>query len=148
VTATIVGEGPDRSAFEAAVTAHGLGGAVKFVGALPARAAFALGRLLVVPSRAESLPYIVLEAAAAGLPMIATRVGGIPEIFGADTGELVPPANAAALARAIEGSLRNPIEKRETTLRLRDRVRTAFSTDAMTNAVLAAYHEVLTSKHR
>ena len=101
VTATIVGEGPDRAAFEAAVTQRGLGDAVTFVGAMPARAAFALGRLLVVPSRAESLPYIVLEAAAAGLPMVATRVGGIPEIFGADAGELVPPADAAALARAI-----------------------------------------------
>jgi glycosyltransferase involved in cell wall biosynthesis len=145
VTATIVGEGPDRAAFEAAVTQRGLGDAVTFVGAMPARAAFALGHLLIVPSRAESLPYIVLEAAAAALPMVATRVGGVPEIFGADTGELVPPANAAALARAIQFSLQHPAEQRESALRLRNRVREAFSTDAMTDAVLAAYRETLTS---
>jgi glycosyltransferase involved in cell wall biosynthesis len=146
VTATIVGEGPDRSTFEAAATAHGLGDAVKFAGAMPARAAFALGRLLVVPSRAESLPYIVLEAAAAGLPMVATDVGGIPEIFGADAGELVPPADATALARAIGSALHDPAERREAALRLRARVREAFSTDAMTDAVLAAYHQALTSR--
>ena len=57
--------------------------------------------MLVVPSRAESLPYIVLEAAAAGLPIIATNVGGIPEIFGPDADELVPPGDPAALADAI-----------------------------------------------
>ena len=50
--------------------------------------AFALGRMLVVPSRAESLPYVVLEAGAAGLPIIATNVGGIPEIFGPDASYL------------------------------------------------------------
>ncbi len=116
-----------------------------FVGAMPARAAFTLGHLLVVPSRAESLPYIVLEAAAAGLPMVATRVGGIPEIFGADTGDLIPPANAAALAHAIQFSLRHPAEQCEAARRLRDRVREGFSTDAMTDAVLAAYRETLTS---
>ena len=80
---------------------QGLAERVRFVGAKPARAAFALGRLLVVPSRAESLPYIVLEAAAAGVPLIATRVGGIPEIFGPDSADLVPPGDPAALARAI-----------------------------------------------
>ncbi len=147
VTATIVGEGVDRSAFEAAVAARQIGDAVRFVGPMPARAGFALGRLLVVPSRAESLPYIVLEAAAAGLPMVTTRVGGIPEIFGADTGELVPPANAAALANAIQQAIRNPAEKREAAWRLRDRVRHAFSTEAMTEAVLAAYFETLRSKN-
>ena len=52
----------------------------------------------LVPSRAESLPYVVLEAAAAAVPMIATRVGGIPEIFGPDTTDLVSPGDAAALA--------------------------------------------------
>src|SRR4051812_12751530 len=81
VTATIVGAGPDRATFEADARALGLDDNAQFVGAKPARAAFGLGRISVVPSRAESLPYIVLEAAAAGLPMIATNVGGIPEIF-------------------------------------------------------------------
>ena len=68
---------------------------------MPARDAFALGRLLVAPSRAESLPYIVLEAAAAAVPMITTNVGGIPEIFGPQAAGLVAPGDAAALARAI-----------------------------------------------
>jgi len=147
VTATIVGDGPDRSAFEAAVKEHRLGGAVRFAGAMPARAAFAHGRLLVVPSRAESLPYIVLEGAAAGIPIVATRVGGIPEIFGPDADELVAPGNATALACAIGAALLDPAEKRQAGLRLRERVRSQFTTAAMTDAVLAAYREVLTSRH-
>ena len=61
-----------------------------------------------MPSRAESLPYIVLEAAAAGVPLIATRVGGMPEIFGPDVIELVRPDDAAALARAIGIALQDP----------------------------------------
>src|SRR5258708_24803173 len=96
VTATIVGNGPDRAQFEREVAKHGLGEQVQFVGAKPARQAFSLGRLLIVPSRAEALPYIVLEAAAAGGPMIATQVGGIPEIFAPEAGALVAPAYPAA----------------------------------------------------
>ncbi len=53
--------------------------------------AFALGRIMVVPSRAESFPYIVLEAAAAGKPLIATKVGGIPDMFGPLSERLVAP---------------------------------------------------------
>jgi glycosyltransferase involved in cell wall biosynthesis len=59
---------------------------------MPAREAFTLGRLLVAPSRAESLPYIILETAAAGVPMITTNVGGIPEVFGPQSGRLIPRA--------------------------------------------------------
>jgi len=77
VSATIVGDGPDATAFKAQADKLGLTG-VRFPGAMPARAAFALGRCLVVPSRAESLPYIVLEAAAAGMPIVTTNVGGHP----------------------------------------------------------------------
>jgi len=140
VTATIVGDGPDRAAFEAA--AKGLGEAVRFAGAMPARDAFALGRLLVVPSRAESLPYIVLEAAAAGLPLVATDVGGIPEIYGPDAASLVPPGDPAALAKAI-----GTIPTADLTRRLQARVRAEFSVDVMTDAVLAAYVEALASRH-
>ena len=139
VSATIVGEGPDRAAFEALVAARGLRGAVAFVGARPARAGFALGSLLVVPSLAESLPYIVLEAAAAAIPFIATRVGGVPEILGLYSAELVAPNDPAALARAIAQALREPAAKRLAGARIQARVREAFSIDAMTEAVLAAY---------
>jgi len=82
VTLTIAGDGPDRDRLGARVTREGLAEAIRFVGPMPAREAFAMGRLLVVCSRAESLPYIVIEGAAAGMPMLATRVGGIPEISG------------------------------------------------------------------
>jgi glycosyltransferase involved in cell wall biosynthesis len=147
VTATIVGEGPDRAALEAEVAAHGLGRAVDFVGTKPARMAFALGRLLVVPSRAESLPYIVLEAAAAGVPLIATRVGGIPEIYGPEAGHLVLPGDAGPLARAIREAMWNGDATRAASLRLQARVRAGFSVDAMTEAVLAAYADALAMRH-
>ena len=118
-------------------------GAVRFVGAKPARQAFALGRMLVVPSRAESLPYVVLEAAAAGLPVLASNVGGIPEILGPDADALVPPGNAEVLAHAIGQALQDRGTRHSVALRLKSRVRAAFSADAMTDAVLAAYREAL-----
>ena len=71
---------------------------------MPARQAFALARIIVVPSRAEAMPYIVLEALAAGMPMIASAVGGIPEIFGPGSPALVRPDAgeiAAAMANAV-----------------------------------------------
>jgi glycosyltransferase involved in cell wall biosynthesis len=146
VTATIVGDGPDRTAFEAA--AKDQGEAIRFAGAMPARAAFALGRLLVVPSRAESLPYIVLEAAAAGVPLVATAVGGIPEIYGPDASRLVPPGDPAALARAIDSALAGPATEDDVTRRLQARLHAEFSVDVMTDAVLAAYVEALASRFR
>jgi glycosyltransferase involved in cell wall biosynthesis len=144
LTATIVGDGPDRATFESNVAAHNLGASVRFAGALPARSAFTLGRILVVPSRAESLPYVILEAAGAGLPIIATRVGGIPEILGPDARVLVPPGDSAALAGAILAALRNRDAYQLAALRLKERIRTTFSVDAMTNAVIASYRDALT----
>jgi glycosyltransferase involved in cell wall biosynthesis len=120
---------------------------VRFVGAKPARSAFACGRLLVIPSRAESLPYIVLEAAAAGVPFIATKVGGIPEIFGPDSCRLVPPGDPAALAGAIGLGLRDLAGQRAVGARLQARVRETFSTRAMTDAVLSAYGEAIAPRH-
>ncbi len=143
VSATIVGDGPDRAQFEREVGKHGLGEQMQFVGAKPARQAFSLGRLLIVPSRAESLPYIVLEAAAAGIPMIATQVGGIPEIFGPDAGTLVAPGDPAALAQAISQAMQDRGARHSASLRLKTRLRALFSADVMTAAILAAYREAL-----
>jgi glycosyltransferase involved in cell wall biosynthesis len=143
VTATIAGDGPDRATFEDLAAVERIAELVHFIGATPARDAFARGRLMVVPSRAESLPYVVLEAAAAGVPQIATRVGGIPEIFGPDADDLVVPGDSAGLARAIAGFLADPGPKHAVASRLTERVRASFSIDAMTDAVLAAYRDAL-----
>ncbi len=82
VSACLVGDGPDLEQFKAQAAALGLADKVKFPGRMAARQAFAMGRILVMPSRAESFPYVVLEACAAGVPLIASAVGGIPEVLG------------------------------------------------------------------
>jgi glycosyltransferase involved in cell wall biosynthesis len=148
VTATIVGDGPDAAAFQQLAGERGLAQAVRFAGYHAARQAFSFGRLLVVPSRAESLPYIVLEAAAAGVPMLATRVGGIPEVID-NPRLLVPPGDASALARMLIAALDDMEGARQAAARLRERVRGLFSQDSMVEGVLAAYGEAIRAKfHR
>ena len=143
LTATIVGAGPDAQTFHAMAASLGLDDQVTFPGALPAREAFARGRLLLVPSRAESLPYVVLEAGACGLPQIATAVGGIGEIFGPDAGLLVSPGEPDALAQTIAGRLDAPAETAAAAARLKARIAAGFSIGAMTEGVLGAYRDAL-----
>jgi len=91
--AVIVGPGTeeDRLRYQRLADERVSGAPIVFRPSMPARKAFALARIIVLPSRAESLPYIVLEAAGAAMPIIATNVGGIPEIFAGETERLVPP---------------------------------------------------------
>ena len=147
ITATIVGDGPDAAQFRAQAERLGISSMVRFRPPMPAREAFALGRLFVAPSRAESLPYIVLEAAAAAVPMITTNVGGIPEVFGPQAGSLVPPSDAPALARSIAAALNDPARIRNEALTLRARVQAEFSAQVMAENVLAAYGEALARFH-
>ena len=139
VTATLVGDGPERNALRGQVDRLGLADAVHFRPAMPARQAQSLGRVMVIPSRAESLPYVVLEAAAAGLPLITTKVGGVPEIYEGMTEGLVAPEDTGALARAIAHALDHPDATTETARRLRDRVAKSFSVDNIVDGVLDAY---------
>jgi glycosyltransferase involved in cell wall biosynthesis len=141
VRASIVGEGPDAEAFRALSHKHGVVELVDFMGPLPSRKALGQGRIVIVPSLAESLPYIVLEAAAAGIPVIATAAGGIPEIFGPDAFRLIPPGDAIALAAAIASELADPDASRAYALTLRERVRTHFSINTMVDEIIAAYQE-------
>jgi glycosyltransferase involved in cell wall biosynthesis len=144
VSLTVVGDGPDRAAFERQATP--LGERVRFVGALPARQGFTMGRMLVVPSRAESQPYIVLEAAGAGMPIIATQVGGIPEIFGPYASLLIPPGDPSALSAAIVTALDHPEQTERQAEMLRQRVRSEFSLNAMLDQGLEAYRHALAAR--
>jgi glycosyltransferase involved in cell wall biosynthesis len=145
ISLAIAGDGEEGEALRAQVSRLGLGDHVRFLGHVPARRAFAFGRLLVVPSRADSLPYVVIEAGGAGIPMVASGVGGIPEIFGPGVA-LVPPEDPTRLAHAIAAALDDPAAARVAAERLRERVRTHFSQDAMVEGVLKAYDEAIRSK--
>jgi glycosyltransferase involved in cell wall biosynthesis len=146
VTATIAGEGPDAAKLQAQARRLGVADKVRFIGHCPARKAFTMGRMLVIPSHAESLPYVVLEAAAAGLPIIATNVGGNPEIFGPQTPQLIPPDDIAALIAAIAGALDNPEQLHRSAEILKARVRSEFSLRTMVECNLAAYREALATR--
>ncbi len=136
VSALIVGDGPDRQEFEELMERRKLADLVRMPGAMPAREAFPQGRVMVVPSRAESFPYIVLEAQAAGLPLIASDVGGIPEM--ADPASLVRPDDPEALADRIASVLEDPgaaERAAERILLLKDR----FSISTMAERALEFY---------
>ncbi len=143
----LVGSGPDEHKLAAYALSRNVGHLVSFAGALPACQAFRLGRILVVPSRAESLPYIVLEAAAAQVPMVATNVGGIGEIFGPYRDRLICCDNPEILAATLEMMLaRSGSEVQSDAAKLAAFVATKFTIAGMADAVLAAYAEALDRK--
>lgn len=104
----MIGEGPDRPIIESAIHAQN---AAAFIHALPACAFddvavwMAASDLVTLPSYMEGCPNVVLEALACGRPVVATKVGGIPEILSPACGELVPPQDARALAQALASVL-------------------------------------------
>ena len=103
MTLTIVGDGAHRPALEARARARGVGAAVRWAGQLrpgaAVRQALDTADLFALPSRQEGLPRALIEAMARGVPSVATRVGGIPELLPGE--RLVPPGDARALAQAI-----------------------------------------------
>ena len=103
----LVGDGGSRTSLEAQVRLAGLCNRVHFLGARDDIPGLMAGSdLLVIPSESEGLPFVLLEAMASGLPVIATGVGQIPEIIGKnERGILVPPKAPQPLAKAIEKML-------------------------------------------
>jgi glycosyltransferase involved in cell wall biosynthesis len=138
-TAVVVGGGEEKARFVAMAREFGLSDAVTFYDPMPARDAFRLARAVVVPSRAESMPYVVLEAIAAGLPLIATRVGGIPEILGPESGRLVAPDEAGELANAMAALLADPEAAQIAADRLKAQIRKTFTVATMATAIEQAY---------
>ncbi|WP_425062822.1 glycosyltransferase family 4 protein [Pyruvatibacter mobilis] len=143
IKAVIAGDGPDRDYFKSRACDLGIAHMVTFPGMVPAREIFAQSRMLVVPSYAESLPYVVLEAAAAGIPLVATRVGGIPEIFGSQSARLVSPHDLEDLTAAISNTLDDPAVAARTAAELRTSVARHFSIGQMIDGVDEVYRVAL-----
>lgn len=102
--ALLVGDGPERSRLEALARELGVERSVQFLGArahdeMPA--VLASGEVAVFPSLMEATSVAALECMACGLPVVASRVGGLPEIVDESVGRLVPPADPDALAGAL-----------------------------------------------
>ena len=110
VRAVIVGDGPERERLEAQARALKLPpDTVRFEGQVPSAAAlFRAFDALVISSRTEGLPMVLLEAMSAGVPVIAFAVGGIPEVVSNELAWLATPGEPAALASAIEAAARDP----------------------------------------
>jgi glycosyltransferase involved in cell wall biosynthesis len=144
LTAIMVGAGHDREKYIRQTERLGLSDRVRFLEPMPARRAFPLARNVVVPSRAEAMPYIVLEALAAGMPMIATAVGGIPEIFGPGSCALVRP-EAEELAERMDSAVRDPARFRAVMPSGAD-LRARFGGDVMARDIERAYFAVLDTR--
>ncbi|NJN86814.1 MAG: glycosyltransferase family 4 protein, partial [Leptolyngbyaceae cyanobacterium SL_7_1] len=109
VVLTVVGDGSDRALLEARVQQLGLEETVQFVGyrsQAEVRACLQETDVFVLPSFAEGVPVVLMEAMAAAVPVVATRIAGIAELVeDGESGYLVPPGDAMALAAAIEALL-------------------------------------------
>jgi glycosyltransferase involved in cell wall biosynthesis len=133
LTAHVIGQAEEPGRYEALAGSLGIADRVAFSDPVPTRDAFASARMIVVPSRAESMPYVVLEAIAAGMPIVASDVGGIPD--------------AAALARAIDDALSDPRRTDAEAAARRAWLHPRFNIAAMQNKVEALYRQMLDDKY-
>ena len=141
-TALIVGLGAGRDGVQGACLLPGAGraGAVRRGDA--GRARFSAGASAGRPLARESFPYIVLEGAAAGMPMLLSDVGGIPEITAGTSARLLPPGDADALSARLSEFLADPARLRAATTELRARVAGRFTVARMAADILDFYQTV------
>jgi glycosyltransferase involved in cell wall biosynthesis len=141
----IVGSGPDEAELRALTVSRGIADQCVFEPPGPIRKALSRAQVMVVPSRAESLPYVVLEAAAAAQPLVSTDVGGINEIYGPrHRHRLIQPNDPLVMADAIGRALAAPEADRHAEASdLAAHVRDTFRLAPMIDGVTAAYRDAL-----
>ena len=140
----IMGEGQLRQELERRIQELGLHGQVILAGRVPRAAQYLPAfDLFLLPSRKEGLPYVLLEAGAAELPVLATSVGGIPELIRSmKNGILIDPEVPEAVTGAVRIMAADPKKCRQFGARLKERVGEAFSTETMLEGVIHAYEGV------
>lgn len=148
-TLDVIGEGELLPELQEQVRRLQLDDTVRFLGPRHSAAvadAMRASDLFVLPSRFENLPVVLLEAMASGLPAVATRVGGVPEIIDEDAGLLVAPGDVAGLSEAIESAA----ERRDDfdAMALAERARRRYGIDAVAAVWDEIYDEVVATRRR
>lgn len=144
----LVGDGERRQALERLAAALGLGAHVRFLGwRRDLERVYADAWVVALTSRNEGSPVSLIEAMAAGCAVVATRVGGVPDLIeDGVTGRLVPPDEPAALAEAVVGLLRDADRRRALGGAARRRVVPAFAAERLVAGVDRLYGELLRAK--
>ncbi|MEX1367242.1 MAG: glycosyltransferase family 4 protein [Nannocystaceae bacterium] len=143
-----IGDGPRRERAQRLASSLGLDGRCRFVGARSDVAQRLAGAsVLVLPTDREGLPLCVIEAMRAGLPVVGSAVGGIPElVVDGTTGRLVPPRDPASLSRALAHLLDDPAARARMGKAGRQRYEAHFSFEHQLEGTLAVYRDVLTPR--
>lgn len=141
VTALIVGDGTERADLERLAAALGIGGRCRFLGwVADTPALYAAVDVVALTSLNEGTPVTLIEAIAARRSVVATRVGGVPDVVSPDAGRLVSPRSPAALADALASALENPGPPSE---RARREIFARFSADRLVRDTEALYLELM-----
>lgn len=139
----VLGEGPERARLAGLAASLGAEDRLLMPGFVPARSYLPHFDVFALPSHTEGLPISLLEAMAAGRPIVASRVGGIPYVLDdGRAGRLVPPGDEAALVTALSELLGDPSAAGRLGAAALGRSRD-FSTDAMGDGYLALYADVI-----
>ncbi len=146
----IVGDGPERERLMATVRATGISERVVFTGQVKnVQPVYAIADVFVLSSHSEGSPNVLLEAMAAQVPIVATAVGGVPEIVENEESALLVPANdpaalAAAIARVVkDNSLSQRLARKATAL-----VETQFTSQNYARSLIEIYLDVISTQTR
>lgn len=142
--ALIVGEGQERKRLEQFCRENGIDSKVRLLGhKLSIGNYYQLMDLVVIPSFSEGLPNVLLEAMILGIPVVATNVGGIPEVLNDENGVIIPPGNADFMRKEIVDILRDEKRCRRISENAKTTAMTSFRPEVRANKIIQLYYEVL-----
>jgi len=140
----VLGDGPERPHIDAAIRGLGLAGQVILPGWVPSEPYYGIADVAVLSSAIEGSPNAILEAIGAGVPVVATAVGGIPEIVAdGESALLVPAGDAARMADAVDSVLRSPELSERLAARGREIAVQRHSPEARVRAICEVYRSVV-----
>ncbi|HET7585756.1 MAG TPA: glycosyltransferase family 4 protein [Gemmatimonadaceae bacterium] len=146
VQLSVIGTGSDEPSLRQRAAELGLAPHISWHGnVFQAGSLFRAFDLFVLSSRTEGTPIVLLEAMAAGVPIVATTVGGVPDVVGEEEAFLVPPVQPAALAAAIERALSSPAERERRVAAAARRLSEAFGMEPWLDAYERVYRSALTA---